>query len=147
VTSGLVRKKIAGFPLMKVSAADAPSKRVGRAKWTSLQGAPLVTLPLDNPIQRVIDTQLAKLQISTDDASRVNFFATVIAMVEAGFGSAVIPNFAIAACRRHNVRLDLLEEPQLAVGFYRIARRGAARTDAMAAFDEILAEFIPAMTQ
>lgn len=149
VASGLVRQRIADFPLMKVSPADKPPEMLGRAAWSALRAAPLITLPSDNPIQRAIDQHMRKLGIVPDeDASQtVSFFATQISMVEAGFGCAVIPTFAVAACKRHRVRIEILGSPQIKLGFYRVARRGAAETDAMKAFDEAVAHHLPSMSR
>jgi len=147
VSAGLVRRQIASFPLMKVSPAKAPPTALGRASWASLRAAQLITLPADNPIQRAVDQHLHKLGIVHEEQLPVSFFSTIISMVEAGFGMAVIPTFAVAACRRYHVKLDLLGSPQMKLGFYRIARRGAAQTQAMKDFDEVLAEDLPRMSR
>jgi DNA-binding transcriptional LysR family regulator len=147
VASGLVRRHVADFPLMKVSPAGAPPDRVGRASWSSLRSVPLITLPSDNPIQRAIDQQLDKLGIERDMAASVSFLATLISMVEAGFGVAVMPTFAIAACRRHHVQIEVLGSPQVKLGFYRITRRGATETEIMKAFDEALGQQLPTMSR
>ena len=118
----------------------AAGARSGARRWASLRSVPLITLPSDNPIQRAIDQQLDALGIERDEASSVSFLATLISMVEAGFGTAVMPTFAVAACRRHRVRLDLLGSPTVKLGFYRITRRGAAESDAMKAFSDALAK-------
>ncbi len=147
VSAGLVRRQIAQFPLMRVSPASTPPEGLGRAGWASLRGAQLVTLPSDNPIQRAVDLHLHKLGIDQAGRLPVSFIATMISMVEAGFGIAVLPTFAVAACRRHDVRIDLLGSPQMKLGFYRIARRGAAQTQAMKDFDEVLSQDLPRMSR
>lgn len=147
VASGLVRRQLAEFPLMRVSPANTAPETIGRASWASLRSAQLITLPTENPIQRVIDAHLEKLGLMHEDVRPVSFLATQISMVEAGFGSAVMPTFAIAACRRHQVRLDVLGSPQVKLGFYRVARRGAAETDAMKAFGEAFARHLPSMSR
>jgi len=111
---------------MRVSPSDTAPEGIGRASWASLRAAQLITLPAENPIQRVIDAHLDKLGIVHDDVRPVSFLATQISMVEAGFGSAVMPTFAIAACRHHRVQLDVLGSPQVKLGFYRVSRRGVA---------------------
>ena len=68
-------------------------------------------------------------------------------MVEAGFGSAVMPTFALAACRRHRVRTDLLVKPKVGLDFYRITRRGAQETEAMQAFCKTLVKALPALSR
>jgi DNA-binding transcriptional LysR family regulator len=147
VTSGLVRRQIAEFALMKISPAEDAPTAVGRTGWTSLRGTRLITLPAENPIQRSIDTHLHRLGVTPEETQPVSFIATMISMVEAGFGSAVIPTFAVAACRRHRVAIDVLGSPQVKLGFYRVSRRGAAQTAAMQAFDEVLVELLPTMSR
>lgn len=147
VASGLVRRQLAEFPLMRVSPSDTAPEGIGRASWASLRAAQLITLPAENPIQRVIDAHLDKLGIVHDDVRPVSFLATQISMVEAGFGSAVMPTFAIAACRHHRVQLDVLGSPQVKLGFYRVSRRGVAETEAMKAFGEAFARHLPSMSR
>jgi len=146
--TGLVRRHVADFALMKVSPASAPPKGLGRAGWASLRNMPLITLPSDNPIQRAIDMHMHKIGIARDDDASlaVSFLATQISMVEAGFGHAVMPTFAVAACKRHHVRIDTLGSPQVKLGFYRVSRRGVAETEAMKAFDTALAQHLPSMS-
>ena len=144
---GLLRRPVAEFPLMRLMAAPQPPAALGRTNWSTLRNLPLITLPGDNPIQRVIDAQLDRLGTTPPSVTSVSFLATQISMVEAGFGAAVLPTFAVAACRRHRVRMDLLGEPRVKLGFYRISRRGATETDASAAFDQTLAHLLPLMSR
>ena len=134
---------------MRVSPAPTQPTTIGRAAWSSLRDAPLITLPLSNPIQRAVDGHLHKLGIARNDEASlaVSFLATQISMVEAGFGHAVVPTVAAAACRRHQVKMDVLTGPQLKLGFYRVARRGAAETQAMQAFDAVFAQHLPSMSR
>lgn len=144
---GLVRRQVAEFPLMRLMAAPQPPVALGRTSWSTLRNLPLISLPGDNPIQRVIDAQLDRLGAPPPSVTAVSFLATQISMVEAGFGAAVVPTFAVAACRRHRVRMDLLGQPQVRIGFYRISRRGGADTEAGAAFDATLMHLLPLMSR
>ena len=144
---GLVRRQVAEFPLMRLMAAPQPPVALGRTSWSTLRNLPLISLPGDNPIQRVIDAQLDRLGAPPPSVTAVSFLATQISMVEAGFGAAVVPTFAVAACRRHRVRMDLLGQHQVRIGFYRISRRGGADTEAGAAFDATLMHLLPLMSR
>jgi DNA-binding transcriptional LysR family regulator len=146
-TAGLARTPVAKFPLMRVSKAQTQPQSAGRATWTSLHGSTLIGLPPGNPIQKVIDAQLSKLGLIDGASASVGFFSTLISMVEAGFGTAVMPSFAMSACRRHNVKVDLLTGPKVELTFYRITKRGVAETDAMAAFAQMLADQLPSMSR
>lgn len=145
--NGLVRRQVAEFPLMRLTAASVPSTSVGRTTWSTLRNQPLITLPGDNPIQRVIDAQLDQLGTPPASITSVSFLATQISMVEAGFGAAVVPTFAVAACRRHRVRMDVLGQPQVRIGFFRISRRGVADSEASLAFDATLTHLLPLMSR
>lgn len=147
VTTGLVRRHVADFDLMRVSPATTLPTSLGRAGWSSLRAAPLLALPPDNPIQQAIDAHLRRIDVPSEATMSVSFVATLIAMVEAGFGIAVMPTFAVAACRRHRVQIDVLTGPRVKLGFFRIARRGVGETDGMRAFDEILAQHLPTMSR
>ena len=136
---GLDRKPVGRFQLMRVAPAgtDAASP-LGSVPWSSLRSAPLLGLPQSNPIQKVIDVHLGAIGRADAERPAFNFFGTLISMVEAGFGSAVMPTFALAACRRHRVRTDLLVKPKVGIDFYRVTRRGTAETEAMQAFTQAL---------
>lgn len=133
---GLDRKPVGRFQLMRVAPADTQETppAPGRVPWSSLRSAPLLGLPQSNPIQKVIDVHLGAIGRADAERPAFNFFGTLISMVEAGFGTAVMPTFALAACRRHRVRTDILVTPRVGIDFYRVTRRGAAETPAMQAF-------------
>ena len=147
---GLERTPVGRFQLMRVSRleddADVPPG-VGTAPWSSLRGAELVGLPPGNPIQKVIDQHLATIGRADAQRPAFNFFGTLISMVEAGFGTAVMPTFALAACRRHRVRSDVLAKPKVGLDFYRITKRGAHETEAMQAFVATLVKALPELSR
>jgi len=134
---------------MRVAPADetAELQTVGTAPWSALRGAELVGLPPGNPIQKVIDQHLAAIGRADAQRTAFNFFGTLISMVEAGFGTAVMPTFALAACRRHRVRTDVLTKPKVGLDFYRITKRGAHETEAMQAFVATLEKALPALSR
>ncbi|WP_345539029.1 LysR family transcriptional regulator [Variovorax defluvii] len=144
---GLERVAVGHFQLMRVMPAATGAPGVGSAPWAALRGTSLLGLPPGNPIQKLIDRHLAAIGQADPARPAFNLFNTLIAMVEAGFGSAVMPTFALAACRRHAVRADLLVKPKVGVDFYRITRRGVHETEAMQAFCATLAKALPALSR
>ncbi|MCR6480340.1 LysR family transcriptional regulator [Variovorax sp. ZS18.2.2] len=147
---GLERTPVGRFHLMRVASSEEADEApaIGTAPWSALRTAELIGLPSGNPIQKVIDQHLLAT-IGRADAQRptFNFFGTLISMVEAGFGTAVMPTFALAACRRHRVRTDVLVKPKVGLDFYRIAKRGAHETEAMQAFVATLEKALPALSR
>lgn len=148
--AGLERTPVGRFHLMRVAPsgdeADGPAA-VGTAPWSALRTAELIGLPSGNPIQKVIDQHLATIGRADAQRPTFNFFGTLISMVEASFGTAVMPTFALAACRRHRVRTDVLVKPKIGLDFYRIAKRGAHETEAMQAFVATLVKALPALSR
>ncbi|WP_151448688.1 LysR family transcriptional regulator [Lacisediminimonas profundi] len=147
---GIERSLLYSFPLMRVSplgarrrpaaAADVPS-----VPWSALKDDILIGLPPDNPIQRMVEKELVHIGRGNEERLVFNHFDTLIAMVEAGMGSVVIPSFAMVACRRHRVRTELLSDPAVKAGFHQIARRGTGRAYHAAEFTETLAGLLPNM--
>ncbi|VWX58821.1 DNA-binding transcriptional regulator, LysR family [Burkholderiales bacterium 8X] len=149
---GIERLPVASFQLMRVVAArlqdGGGQKRSGTADvpWSSLRSEDLIGLPPSNPIQKLIELQLARIGRGDQDRPVFNFFETLISMVEAGFGCAVMPTFALTACKRHRVDTALLVKPKVALDFYRIKRRGVAESESMLAFTETLAKALPELS-
>jgi DNA-binding transcriptional LysR family regulator len=49
---------------------------------------------------------------------------TVIAMVRAGMGHAIIPSFALEECKRHGLQISMLKKPVAHLDLYLVSRRG-----------------------
>jgi DNA-binding transcriptional LysR family regulator len=146
---GLERRAVGRFHLMRVApgAPEEDSQAIGTAPWSALRSTELLGLPPSNPIQRVIDGHLATIGMADAQRPAFNFFGTLISMVESGFGTAVMPTFALAACRRHRVRTDVLVKPRVELDFYRITKRGSHETETMQAFCETLVRALPELSR
>ena len=146
---GLDRAPVGRFHLMRVAAAasEQASLATGTVPWSALRSAELIGLPQSNPIQKVIDVHLGAIGRADPQRQAFNFFGTLISMVESGFGTAVMPTFALAACRRHRVRTDVLVKPKVELDFYRITKRGAHESEAMRSFSDTLVKALPALSR
>lgn len=122
---GLVRQPLCKFRLMRIS-----SPRAGRSglqpsqPWSSLSNVPLVSLPADNPIQGVIEKQLARTGLGHGERRRVNLIGTIIAMVRSGYGDAVIPSFVLDDCLRQDLEVAMLREPVAHIDLHLVWQRG-----------------------
>ena len=141
-TAGIARRKLFSSRLFCVAAIATDPKSRRRApspsmRWSALKGAPLVTLQPGNPVQQLIDRYLPE---SVDAVSRyaVNHIETQIAMTEIGMGAAVIPSFALPACRSYRVAIKALRDPVVELDFYGITRSGRARNALVDRFAEAL---------
>jgi len=137
---GLSRQPLCKFRLMRISPPDGTdSGQLSESQpWSRLKSLPLVSLPIDNPIQVVIEKQLARLGLAHQECPRVNLIGTLIGMVRAGRGSAIVPAFALDECLRQGLRVAMLREPVVHLDLYLAYRRGTQQKPAAQAFAEAL---------
>jgi len=85
-------------------------------------------LPNDNPIQKLVDTQLRTLEITTRRTAPLQNIQAMISMVEAGHGVAALPGFVVPACARYDVTVHTLVEPVVPVEFFAVSLKGRLKT-------------------
>ncbi|MDB5821111.1 MAG: LysR family transcriptional regulator [Rhizobacter sp.] len=136
---GLLRQPVRKFRLMRIGPpGDEPPGLGASRPWTSLAGLALIGLPLDNPIQAVIDVQLAKIGRGHERGPRMNLIGTLIAMVRAGMGHAVLPSFALDECLRQGLSVAMLTQPAVHLDLFLVSRRGGQVKPASLAFSAVL---------
>lgn len=156
---GLLRQPLCNFRLMRISPPSGKPARSPRSArparsarspapeelaqtqtqpWASLEGLPLLSLPADNPIQTLVEAQLTRLGRPHEDRPRANLIGTLVGMVEAGLGHAVIPSFALNECRRRGLEIALLDGPAVHLDLFLVSRRGTRPKPAALAFAEAL---------
>ncbi len=111
-------------------------------RWTELRSQPLIALPVGNALQQLIDNHLNLIGRANSPRLVFNNLLTVVAMVEAGLGHAVLPSFVQEACARYDVELLDLVRPKVAIDLYAITRRGATLPAAGALFVEAFTRHI-----
>ena len=141
--SGIERRPLATFQMMRMEAGrKTRSSRRKRARWSSFAGERLLTLAPDNPIQKLVDTQLRNLGIAVNRIGPLQNLQAIIAMVEAGHGVAALPAFTAPACVRYDVTLKALVEPRVPIEFFAVSKKGRVQTAlATRLVDEIGAHF------
>ena len=113
---------------------------MGSVRWRDLPDGPFVALQPDNPVQQLIERQL-RANASVGNARYfVNHIETQIAMVEIGTGSAIIPSFALPACRHYRVKVEGITDPVAEIDFHRISKKGKGQAAALDAFTRSLVE-------
>jgi len=123
--SGLRRIPLFRFSLMVIEPAAQPANGPPRwLRWKDIVEWPLIGASPNNPIQQLIDRNLQRFGRREPPDMVFDYFETQIAMVEAGVGCAVIPTFAIPACRRQRVAMHPLTDPVVPIELCQIASRG-----------------------
>lgn len=141
--SGVRRQRLLALPLVCVSPREWPdgSKPRGlsrrRVNWTDLVRLPLIGLPETNPIQQAINQRLREAGRATGSNTTFNNLHSVVAMVEAGYGAAVMPAFVQGACSRYAVNVSVMAAPEVPLDFHAITRKGTEVTAAARAFLEV----------
>ena len=122
--AGLRRIPVYRFSLMAVQ-SEADAARLARPlRWDDLIGRRLIGSPPESPFQQIIDRQFQRMGRRNPPHMTFNFFETQIAMAEIGSGVAVLPTFAIPACRGHKVMTQPLEDPSIPIDLLQIVSRG-----------------------
>jgi DNA-binding transcriptional LysR family regulator len=143
-TAGIEVMPLFPYRLMWISpGGEGRDQAIGSMPWAALAEIQLLGLPAENRIQQFIEEHLAAIGRAHEERVTFQNFETVIAMVAAGVGTAIVPSYALAACRRHGVRTALLDEPASSLDFYRVTKRGRSPAHAMAPFTDA---FIAAAT-
>ena len=109
-----------------------------RLRWADLKHVPLLSLPADNALQQMVETQLARIGRGNEERPTYYNFLTLLGMVEAGLGSAILPSFVMPAVHGRKVRVAALGEPAVPVDFVQINQKGRARAAMEAAFIDCL---------
>jgi LysR family carnitine catabolism transcriptional activator len=112
------------FSLMVIRPNADPALRRTSTTWSALKGEPIISLAPGGVVQKFIDKHLARAKVLVYRRAVFNYFDTMIAMVEAGEGIAVIPSFVLPACRNRKVAMSRLINPVVNLDFSRISLRG-----------------------
>ena len=122
---GLIRQPLCKFRLMCISPPSGKAGVVGPGRtWNSLANLLLIGLPLDNPIQALIETHLDRIGRAHEERPAVNLIGTLIAMVRAGIGHAIVPSFALEQCLLQGLSVGMLTEPAVHIDLFLVSRRG-----------------------
>ena len=133
---------LARFAMMLICPADGTHQVPLEARWPDIAGLRLVGLPRDNPIQRVVDEQLARIGRSASADAACNFIETQIAMVEAGVGAAVIPACAAPACVKRKVTMHTLVDPVVWTDFCWVSSHARALSSTAEDFGDFLKGYL-----
>jgi DNA-binding transcriptional LysR family regulator len=139
---GIRRTPFFRFSLMVVRPDSEAAPRRASTTWSGLKGERLILQTPTSAARRLIDQHLAQAGIASPPAVVLNRLETIIAMVEAGQGIAVIPSFALPACRHRKVVMSRLINPTVTLDFYQIRSRGRTLPAAAEDFTSFLQNYI-----
>lgn len=131
--SGIEREPLASFPIVRISARQpgAATRRPAirpSVRWSALGNDRLLTLPNDNPIQKLVDARLRAQNIAPARMEPLQNIQAMIGMVEAGHGVATLPAFVVPACARYDVLIHTLVDPVENVDFFVVSKKGRQKS-------------------
>jgi LysR family transcriptional regulator, carnitine catabolism transcriptional activator len=121
---GIRRTPLFRFTLMVVRGRSAHTSVRQTLTWSSLKGEKFITLQPTLPLQQFIDKHLAKAGVAYHSRLILNYMQTLIAMVEAGEGIAVVPSFALLEGRNRGLIFSHLTNPVVHLEIYQIRKGG-----------------------
>jgi len=135
---GIRRTPLFRFSLMVIRPDSGLGSRRTSTRWSALKAEQLISLVPGNLVQQFIDKHLGSAGVSAHRRAVFNHLDTLIAMVEAGEGIAVIPSFVLPACRNRKVVMSRLINPAVHLDFSRISLRGKKLPPGADAFTSFL---------
>lgn len=126
--------------LIVFCAANDPLARRKAVTWRELDGLPLITLTRDSGIRILVEVGFETAQIRLVAAYEVGQITTVLAMVEAGLGIAVLPTYAWAGARGMKISSVALD-PAISRDIAMITRAGRAVSPAVSTFARFLGKY------
>jgi len=136
---GIRRTLFFRFSLMVIRPGSPTALRRTSTTWSALKEERLI---LPAPMRALIDQHLARAGVSSNPAMVLNRFDTLIAMVEAGEGTGIVPSSALPVCQRRHVVMSRLINPTVPMDFYQIRNRGRKLSPAAEAFTAFLQGYI-----
>jgi len=130
------------FSFIVIRPETDPGPRRASIAWSALKGEQLILPAPPAAVPDLIDRHLAQAGIDTRRAIRLNRLETVIAMVEAGAGTGIVPSYALPVCRRRNVMASQLINPSVPLDVFQIRNRGRKLPDVAEEFSQFLQAYI-----
>ncbi|MBV6304754.1 LysR family transcriptional regulator [Candidimonas humi] len=110
--------------------------------WSQLPSLPLLSLPASTPPQQVVDAYLKETGQPPATGPICNSMQTIIAMVRAGHGQAILPSMVMPSCPPQWFDVARMVEPAVPLQFYQISKKGHALPIATQPFVDTLVDVV-----
>ena len=127
-----------------VLACPAGHPLAGKASvtWRALAGHPFISLTRDNSVGQLIRKCLADAGVEVHSAYEVSYLSTVVGMVDAGLGVAVLPSYAGPITRLYDIQIRKLVKPAIQREMSFITRQGKALSPAAESLKSFLKSYV-----
>jgi LysR family carnitine catabolism transcriptional activator len=121
--SGVSHTLFFRFALMVIRPNSESAPRRASTTWSALNGESLI-LPSLESVRSLIEKHLVHAGVSIQSTMVLNHLDTIVGMVGAGQGTAIVPSYAQPACQHRRVVMSRLTNPTVPIDFYQIRSRG-----------------------
>lgn len=113
-----------------------------RVAWRELSGHPFIALTRDNSVGQLISDTMGGAGVDIHPAYEVAHLWTVVGMVDAGLGVAVLPSYANPVAQMYRIRTVALVEPSIRRESSFLTRRGVMLSPAAKGFQTFLKAYV-----
>jgi DNA-binding transcriptional LysR family regulator len=126
--------------LVAVFPASHPLSRRQRPTWRDLAQVPVLALRRGSVFRDLAEGGFAAAGISLKPAFEADYVGTLIGMVNAGLGVAIVPGYAAALTDRRRIRSKRIEKPVVEREVLMVHRSGPTLSPAAEAFAQFVAQ-------
>ena len=110
--------------------------------WRELAGHPFISLTQDNSVGQLIGNCLAEAGVEVQQAYEVSYLSTVVGLVDAGLGVAVLPSYASPITQFYGIQIRKLVHPAIRRETSFITRQGRSLSPAAASLKDFLKGYV-----
>ncbi|OIR07061.1 HTH-type transcriptional activator CmpR [mine drainage metagenome] len=138
----LVAEPFMADTLVLACPAGHPLAAKASVAWRTLAGHPFISLSRDNSVGQLIRNCLADAGVEVHSAYEVSYLTTVIGMVDAGLGVAVLPSYASPITRSYDIQIRKLVKPAIRREMSFITRQGRTLSPAAESLKAFLKSYV-----
>ncbi|MBB5215335.1 LysR family transcriptional regulator [Parapusillimonas granuli] len=139
-STSIETREVIRFPMLYIapkgllSAPGGPRGAALSLHWNDIPDIPLISLAAEFPLQQSIDAALGASGRSFTPRGAYNSMQTMIAMVAAGHGAALLPSVIEPLCDLRRVDIARVVEDSVMQPYYQIWKRGRRLPDIVTPF-------------
>ncbi len=139
---GVRRTPFFRFSLMAIQPEHSVARSRSSLPWSALRHERLILQAPPAPLWHPVDLALSRAGLNSSRALLFNRLETIIAMVEAGHGTGIVPSIALPICQYRKVVMTRLTHPTVSLDYYQIRNRGRKLSPAADDFANFLQSYI-----
>ena len=138
----LVAEPLMSDTLVLACPNDHPLASKARVAWRELAGHPFISLTRDNSVGQLIRHCLAEAAVEVQLAYEVAYLSTVVGLVDAGLGIAVLPSYASPITDFYAIQIRKLVQPAIRRETSFIIPQGRSLSPAAESLKDFLKSYI-----